>query len=68
MEQQQPFSSGLLYSVAPENFAELHLDSETKHDEFDWEEHESERMGESFTQIVLSFLKITAGKWGLSKP
>jgi len=68
MEQQQLFSPGLLYSVAPESFAELHLDSETRHDEFDWDEHESERMGEPLTRVVLSFLKITVIKWGLSKP
>lgn len=68
MEQQQPFSSGLLYSVAPENLSGLHLDGETKHDEFDWEAHEAERRGASFTQIILSFLGFAAGKRNLSKP
>lgn len=67
MEQQQSFSHGLLYSVAPENFAELHLDSEARHDEFDWDEHEAQYAGDSFTQIVYDFMKITAVKWGLAK-
>lgn len=39
MEQQ--FSPGLLYSVAPENFSELHLQDEAKEDAFEWEEQES---------------------------
>lgn len=68
MEQQQSFSPGLLYSIAPENFAQLHLDDEAGHDDFDWEEHEAQYAGDSFAHIVFSFLKITAVKWGLSKP
>lgn len=68
MEQQQSFSPGLLYSVAPENFAALHLDGEEGHDEFGWDEHEARREGDSFTQVILSLLKITAAKWVLSKP
>lgn len=68
MEQQQSFSHGLLYSVAPQNFSELHLHGEAKLDEFDWEEYESQFEGESFTRAALTFLKITAVKWGLVKP
>jgi hypothetical protein len=68
MEQQQPFSSGLLYSVAPENLSGLHLDGGIKHDEFDWETHEADRRGVSFTQSLLSFLGFAAGKRDLSKP
>lgn len=41
MEHHQSFSPGLLYSVAPENFSELHLQDEEKVDAFEWEEHES---------------------------
>ena len=67
MEQQQSFSHGLLYSVAPENFSNLHLHDDADVDGFDWEEHEAQYAGGSFTQIVLSFLKITAVKWGLNK-
>ena len=67
MEQQQ-FSSGLLYSISPETFSELHLDGEAGRDEFDWEAYEAQCSGESFTQIALSFLKVTAAKWGLAKP
>ena len=67
MEQPQSFSHGLLYSVAPENFSKLHLHDEADVDTFDWEEHEAQLAGGSLTQIVLSFLKVTAGKWGLDK-
>jgi hypothetical protein len=38
----QQFSPGLLYSVAPEDFSELHLqDEDAKADKFEWEEQES---------------------------
>lgn len=67
MEQQQTFSPGLLYSVAPENFSELHLQDETRLDEFDWDEHESQFAEDSVGKVVLSFLKISAAKWGLVK-
>jgi hypothetical protein len=67
MEQQQEFSHGLLYSVAPENFSNLHLHDGADADGFDWEEHEAQYAGDSFTQIILSFLKITATKWGVDK-
>lgn len=39
MEQQ--FSPGLLYSVSPENFSELHLQEEQKAEGFEWETDES---------------------------
>lgn len=65
MEQQQTFSPGLLYSVAPESFSELHLRDEARPDEFDWEEYESQLAGDSFAQDVINFLKISAVKWGL---
>lgn len=67
MEQQQSFSHGLLYSVSPEDFSNLHLHDEADSDGFDWEGYESQYSGESFTLVVLSLLKITAVKWGLSK-
>ncbi len=62
MEQQQQFSPGLLYSVAPENFSELHLHDEARVDGFEWEDEES-----PFVQAILSFLKTTAAKWGVAK-
>lgn len=65
MEQQQTFSPGLLYSVAPESFSELHLQDEARKDEFDWEEYESQLAGDSLAQDVMNFLKISAAKWGL---
>jgi hypothetical protein len=67
MEQQQSFSHGLLYSVSPENFSELHLHDEADADGFDWDAYEAEHSGNSFTQTIMAFLKITAVKWGLSK-
>ena len=68
MEQQQTFSPGLLYSVAPESFSELHLQDEAKLDGFDWEEYEAQYASDSFAQTVFSFLKTSAAKWGISKP
>ncbi len=67
MEQPQSFSHGLLYSIAPDDFSGLHLHDEADVDPFDWEEHESQFAGDSFAQIVFSFLKVTASKWGLDK-
>lgn len=37
----QQFSPGLLYSVAPENFSELHLQDEENRDAFEWGEPKS---------------------------
>jgi hypothetical protein len=67
MEQQQSFSHGLLYSVSPENFSKLHLHDDADLDGFDWDEYESQYAGATFAQVVLSFLKVTATKWGLAK-
>ena len=67
MEQQQSFSPGLLYSVAPENFSQLHLQDEASVDAFDWEEEDAACAGDSFSQSIISFLKITAAKWGATK-
>jgi hypothetical protein len=41
MEQQQSFSPGLLYSVAPENLSHLHLQDDTSVDGFEWEKYDS---------------------------
>jgi len=67
MEQQQSFSPGLLYSVSPENFSKLHLHEDEGFDGFNWDEYEAQYTGASFSQAVLSFLKVTAVKWGLRK-
>jgi hypothetical protein len=68
MKNQQSYSHGLLYSVAPDNFSALHLhDEEAKKDEFDWEAYESEIAGDTLVQIVLNFLKTTAVSWGIIK-
>lgn len=68
MEQQQSFSHGLLYSVSPNTFSDLRQHDQTKVDSFDWQAYEDEYAGDSAAQIILSFLKITAAKWGLRKP
>jgi hypothetical protein len=67
MEHQQSFSSGLLYSVSPENFANLHLQDETERDGFEWQEYERQYRGDSFQKIIFAMLKLTATKWGLRK-
>ncbi len=61
MQIHQPVSHGLLYSVAPQDFATMHL-SENGHDDFDWEEYESEYAEETLANNVLDFLKEVAGE------
>jgi hypothetical protein len=60
MQIHQPVSHGLLYSLAPQDFANLNL-SEKVHDDFDWAEYESESMEESLTGNLLAYLKDTVG-------
>jgi len=67
MEEHQSFSHGLLYSVSPSNISNLSQHDQTKVDSFDWQAYEDQYAGDSAAQIILSFLKITAAKWGLSK-
>lgn len=64
MNQQQSFSHGLLYSIAPENFSELHIGDEVGHAEFDWSEQKSNT---GFSATLKAFLAVTAAKWGLLK-
>ena len=58
MKNQQTFSHGLLYSVAPENLATLHLLDEGGHDEFDWLAYEYESGRGSFMFGILNVLKM----------
>jgi len=69
MKNQQSFSHGLLYSVAPDNFSELHLndENETGKDKFEWGAYESQYKGESLIGVILGFLKTTAVNWGIIK-
>lgn len=67
MADQQSYSHGLLYSVAPDNFSSLHLKDEVGKDEFDWEAYEAEYKGNSLARMVLNFLKTTAVSWGIIK-
>jgi hypothetical protein len=65
MEHQQSFSPGLLYSVAPEDFPQLHLNDESHLDELDWDENRTQAGDGTYIGAVLAFLKVTAAKWGL---
>ena len=67
MKNQQSFSHGLLYSVAPSNISSLHLNDEVGKDTFDWEAYEAEYKGNSLARAVLNFLKTTAVSWGIIK-
>ena len=67
MKNQQTFSHGLLYSVAPDHFSALRLLEEEGKDEFDWEAYETELAGDSLMRVVLNFLKTTAVMWGMIK-
>lgn len=58
MEQQ--FSPGLLYSVAPENFSELHLQNEVKNEPFEWEQQKTAL--DSFVQTIRSSFHKLAGR------
>ena len=62
MQIHQPVAHGLLYSVAPQDFAKLNLSDSSIHDEFDWEEYESEYAEESLANNVIAFLKEVAGE------
>lgn len=62
MQIHQPIPHGLLYSVEPQDFAQLHLSDQAAHDDFDWEEYEAEYAEESLANNVLAFLKEVAGK------
>lgn len=57
MEQQKPFSHGLLYSVPPENFSSLHLQDEGTTGEFEWSEFSTLFSFRSIVRRLFSFLK-----------
>lgn len=48
---------GLLYSVAPEQFAQLHLGGAALGNGFDWGESENQCAGETLASDVLEFLR-----------
>jgi hypothetical protein len=62
MQIHQPVAHGLLYSVAPQDFAQMHLSDNAAHDDFDREEYESGYAEESLANNVLDFLKEVAGR------
>jgi hypothetical protein len=57
MQIHQPIPHGLLYSVAPQNFAQFRLSDQAKHDDFEWEEYESVYAEETLANNVIAFLK-----------
>jgi hypothetical protein len=63
MNDQQTYSHGLLYSVAPEDFSTLHLNDGDGKDVFDWNSYEAGSLGPGACDV----LKTTAIKWGLIK-
>jgi hypothetical protein len=62
MQIHQHVPHGLLYSVAPQDIEQLRLSDNAVHDEFDWEEYESETAEGSLANNVLDFLKEVAGQ------
>ena len=48
---------GLLFSIAPEHFAQLHVGDDSFGEAFDWDESDNQYEGESLANNVLEFLK-----------
>ena len=46
MNNQQPYSPGLLYSVEPKDLPTLHLQDDNVRDEFDWSQLEEPTFGQ----------------------
>lgn len=57
MEQQKPFSHGLLYSVPPENFSSLHLQDEETARDFEWGGFKAIISFRRMTEWLFSLLK-----------
>jgi hypothetical protein len=57
MKNQLPVPYGLLYSIAPEQFAYLHLGDDAVGNELGGGESENQYEGESLASNVLEFLK-----------
>jgi hypothetical protein len=57
MNIQQIIPYGLLYSVAPEHFAQLHLSDDSFRNDGGMEESENQYQSESLANNVLEFLK-----------
>jgi hypothetical protein len=62
MQIHQSIPHGLLYSVEPQDFAKFQLSDQASHDNFDWEEYESEYAEETLACNVISFFKELAGE------
>jgi len=57
MDEQKPFSHGLLYSVPPENFSSLHLQDEERMGEFEWSEFKTVFSITKISERLASLLK-----------
>jgi len=55
MDNQQTFSHGLLYSIEPEDLAQLHLNDESGQGDFEWDEYGM--------QAALDFMKLATNKF-----
>jgi len=62
MQIHQHVPHGLLYSIAPQDIELLHLSDSSVHDEFDWEEYESETAEGTLANHVVDFLKEMTGE------
>jgi len=67
MNQQQPYSHGLLYLIPPKDLSSLHLQDDVRKYGVDWEEFKSQFSGNLISRVILSFLKKTAANWGITK-
>jgi len=68
MNQQQPFSHGLLYSISPKDLSSLHLQDDVREYGFNWEEFKTRSSSNLISRVILSFLKKTAANLGITKP
>jgi len=62
MQIHQHVPHGLLYSLGPQDIEQMHLSENAIHDEFDWEEYESEYADETLANNVIDFLREFSGK------
>jgi len=57
MENQQHYSHGLLFSVAPDSFPSLNLRYHNAKDSIDWEAYKFQYENDSFLQSVMNFFR-----------
>jgi len=62
MQIHQPISHGLLYSVAPQDLAQMHLSDQAKREGFEWEEYGAEYAEDTLANNIIAFLNEMTGK------